>query len=100
MLARAYLLIPILLSLSIAEPTAAAPAMFEASFIFHAWGSDISSGATSPYASNNWTAAPLGYNCQFWEFQHRENRIIESCATTNQQKYSSKLLNNSHLQPG
>jgi hypothetical protein len=47
--------------------SAAAPEMFEASFIFHAWGNDISSGTTSPYNSNNWTAAPLGYDCQHAE---------------------------------
>jgi hypothetical protein len=65
MLTRAYLLAPFLLSLSIAAPAAAAPEMFEASFIFHAWGNDVTSGNSwSPaYISNFWTAAPLGYNC-------------------------------------
>ena len=38
----------------------ASPAMFDASFVFHAWGNDISSGTTSPYDSNYWVAAPLG----------------------------------------
>ena len=50
--------------LALATPTAAAPAMFEASFIFHAWGNDISRGTLSPYTSNDWTVAPLGYDCQ------------------------------------
>jgi hypothetical protein len=45
----------------------AAPEMFEASFIFHAWGNDISSGATSPYTENWFTAVPLGYDCQHAE---------------------------------
>jgi hypothetical protein len=42
----------------------AAPEMFGTSFIFHAWGHDISSGATSPCSANTWNAAPLGYDCQ------------------------------------
>jgi hypothetical protein len=67
MLARAYLLAPFLLSLSIAAPAAAAPEMFEASFIFHAWGNDVSSGTPSPYATNDWTALPLGYDCMHVE---------------------------------
>jgi hypothetical protein len=46
---------------------AAAPAMFEASFIFHAWGNDICSGTQSPYAANDWIALPLGYDCQHVE---------------------------------
>ena len=45
----------------------AAPEMFEASFIIHAWGNDISSGATSPYTENWFTAVPLGYDCQHAE---------------------------------
>jgi hypothetical protein len=38
--------------------------MFEASFIFHAWGNDISSGTAWPHLDIDWTAAPLGYDCQ------------------------------------
>jgi hypothetical protein len=41
--------------------------MFEASFIFHAFGNDIVSGTTSPYSSNFWTALPLGYDCRHAE---------------------------------
>jgi len=48
---------------ALASPAAAAPAMFEASFILHAWGNDVSSGAWSPYSANDWTALPLGYDC-------------------------------------
>jgi hypothetical protein len=55
------------LALGFALSAQAAPAMFEASFLFHAWGNDISSGATSPYSTNDWTAAPLGYDCQHAE---------------------------------
>jgi len=47
-----------------AAPAAAAPAMFQASFIFHAWGNDASGGTGTPYISNDWTAVPLGYDCQ------------------------------------
>jgi hypothetical protein len=42
----------------------AGPAMFRASFIFHARGNDISGGIVTPYISNDWTALPLGYDCQ------------------------------------
>jgi len=42
----------------------AAPEMFRADFIFHAWGNDISSGPTWPYTANTFDAAPLGYDCQ------------------------------------
>jgi hypothetical protein len=42
----------------------AGPAMFNASFIMHSWGNDITSGATYPYNDNVFTAAPLGHNCQ------------------------------------
>ena len=52
------------LLLAFAAPGHAAPAMFEASFTFHAWGNDISSGWTSPYDTNDWTALPLGYDCR------------------------------------
>ena len=46
----------------------AAPEMFEASFIFHAWGNDISSATTGTvYEANDWTAAPLGWDCQHAE---------------------------------
>ena len=54
-------------ALGFALSAQAAPEMFEASFVFHAWGNDISSGATSPYDTNDWTAAPLGYDCQHAE---------------------------------
>jgi hypothetical protein len=56
-----------ILAMGFALTAQAAPEMFEASFVWHAWGNDISSGATSPYAANTWTAAPLGYDCQHAE---------------------------------
>ncbi|MHC4503982.1 MAG: PEP-CTERM sorting domain-containing protein [Planctomycetota bacterium] len=54
----------LLLTFGLASSAQAAPAMFAASFIFHAGGNDISSGASSPYSTNDWTALPLGYDCQ------------------------------------
>ena len=63
-------------AMGVALGAQAAPAMFEASFIFQAWGNDASSGTTSPtYTSNFWVAAPLGYDCQ------------------NAEKYSGNVLN-------
>jgi len=38
--------------------------MFSASFIMHAWGNDITSGAIYPYNEAVFTAAPLGNDCQ------------------------------------
>jgi hypothetical protein len=43
--------------IGLATSAQAAPAMFQASFIFHAWGNDISGGATHR------SAMPLGYDC-------------------------------------
>jgi hypothetical protein len=55
-------------ALGFALSAQAAPEMFEASFLFHAWSNDVSSAApaTTPTwaISNYWTAAPLGYDCQ------------------------------------
>ncbi|HEY5657820.1 MAG TPA: hypothetical protein VIY27_08515 [Myxococcota bacterium] len=49
----------------------AEPAMFKASFVFQAWGNDVSSGVPgvdpTQYTTNDWTAAPLGYDCQHAE---------------------------------
>jgi hypothetical protein len=42
----------------------AGPAMFEASFIMHAWGNDISTGTVYPYNTGFWRAAPVGHDCQ------------------------------------
>jgi hypothetical protein len=66
-----------ILGLGIALGAQAAPEMFEASFVFQSWGNDISSGATSPYATNDWTAAPLGYDCQ-----HAEPYTINGAPST------------------
>jgi hypothetical protein len=42
----------------------AGPAMFEASFLFNAWGNDITSGTTYPYNVYGFNALPLGHDCQ------------------------------------
>ena len=34
--------------------------MFEASFILHAFGNDVTTGTAHPYTANTWTALPLG----------------------------------------
>ncbi len=57
------------------------PAMFEASFILHAFGNDSDTGTTPPYSANGWTALPLGYDCQ-----HAE-------------KYSGNVLNSRYCSP-
>lgn len=47
----------LLVTIGVASSAQAAPAMFQASFIIHAWGNDISSRAA------HWSAMPLGYDC-------------------------------------
>jgi hypothetical protein len=65
MFPRAHSVAPILwLAFAIAAPVGAAPEMFAASFIWHAWGNDISSGTADPYLDNYFSAAPLGFNCE------------------------------------
>ena len=64
MLRRVRSILLTILLAALAAPAAAAPAMFSASFIFHAWGNDVSSGSSRPNTSNDWIAAPLGYDCQ------------------------------------
>jgi hypothetical protein len=51
-------------SLGLALGAQAGPAMFTASFIWNAWGNDITSGTVYPYNTNDWNAAPLGHDCQ------------------------------------
>ena len=63
----------LLVTLGLAPSAQAVPEMFEASFIIHAWGNDIPSGATSPYTENHWTAVPLGYDCQHAEPHYTAN---------------------------
>jgi hypothetical protein len=53
-----------LLAFGFALSAQAGPAMFQASFIMHAWGNDITSGATYPYNEYGFTAAPVGRDCQ------------------------------------
>jgi hypothetical protein len=68
MLARAHSLVLILaLASAIAAPAAAAPEMFAASFIWHAWSNDISNGTADPYLDNYFSAAPRGRDCQHME---------------------------------
>jgi hypothetical protein len=38
--------------------------MFAASFIWHAWSNDISSGTADPYLDNYFSVAPLGFDCE------------------------------------
>jgi len=40
------------------------PAMFQASFIMHAFGNDTTTGASSPFNAYVFTAMPLGRSCQ------------------------------------
>lgn len=47
-----------------AAPAHAAPEMFQASFIMHAFGNDVTSGAAYPYDTDVFFALPLGHNCQ------------------------------------
>jgi hypothetical protein len=77
MLARAYPLSLILLPFTLAVHAQAAPEMFAASFIFHAWSNDISSGTASPFSEGYATAAPLGYNCQHAEPWTTPNQPID-----------------------
>ncbi len=51
-------------ALGFALSAQAAPEMFAASFIWHAWSNDISSGTADPYLDNYWSAAPQGFDCQ------------------------------------
>ncbi|HEY5658244.1 MAG TPA: hypothetical protein VIY27_10700, partial [Myxococcota bacterium] len=82
----------ILLLCAFAAPVSAEPALFEASFIFHGWGNDTSSGVPgvdpARYTTNDWTAAPLGYDCQQTE-QYTANGAT-----------SSRWCSNARLQRG
>ncbi len=51
-------------ALGFALSAQAAPEMFAASFIWHAWSNDISSGTADPYLDNYFSNAPLGLDCQ------------------------------------
>jgi hypothetical protein len=53
------ILFSVLLS-AIALPVRAGTAMFQASFVIHGWGNDITSGASYPYNEDLFTAVPLG----------------------------------------
>jgi len=51
-------------ALGFALSAQAGPAMFNASFLIHAWGNDISTGTTYPYNSAVYSGAPMGQDCQ------------------------------------
>jgi hypothetical protein len=46
--------------------------MFEASFIYHSWGNDVTSGTQMPYNTAFLTALPLGHDCQH-RYPYTEN---------------------------
>jgi len=50
--------------LGLALGAQAGPAMFNGSFIWHAFGNDITSGTQYPYNTYSVTAIPLGHDCQ------------------------------------
>jgi len=51
-------------ALGLALGAQAGPALFSGSFIWNAWGNDITSGASYPYNTNTFNAAPIGHDCQ------------------------------------
>jgi hypothetical protein len=53
-----------LLTLGLAPSAHAGATMFQASFIMHAFGNDVTTGATYPYDTDVFLALPLGHNCQ------------------------------------
>jgi hypothetical protein len=53
-----------LLTLGLVSSAHAGATMFQASFIMHAFGNDVTSGATYPYDTDVFFALPLGHNCQ------------------------------------
>ncbi len=48
------------LTLALASSAQAAPEMFAASFIIHAWGNDVTTGASYPFNTSVFTPMPLG----------------------------------------
>lgn len=50
--------------LSVSSIASAAPEMFSASFIMHAFGNDVTSGSVYPYTTSFFNAWPLGYDCR------------------------------------
>jgi hypothetical protein len=46
------------------SPAQAGKEMFQASFIMHGFGNDVTTGTVFPYSTNFFTAMPLGHNCQ------------------------------------
>ena len=53
-----------LLSLLLCTSAQAGPALFQASFIMHAFGNDTTAGSVSPFNTYTFTGMPLGHNCQ------------------------------------
>jgi len=52
-----------LASLGIATSAAAGPALYQASFIMHAFGNDITTGTQLPYNTSTFVGMPLGHDC-------------------------------------
>jgi len=52
------------LAFGLAASAHAGPAMFDASFIMHSFGNDITTGTASPYTTSDFTGMPLGNDCQ------------------------------------
>jgi hypothetical protein len=54
----------LVLSIGLASLAQARPEMFQASFIMHAFGNDVTTGTFYPYSVTVFIAMPLGHNCQ------------------------------------
>lgn len=52
------------LAFGLALGAQAGPAQFSASFVWHAWGNDITNGTQYPYNEYVFSAQPLGHDCQ------------------------------------
>jgi hypothetical protein len=53
-----------MLALGLVTGAQAGPAMFQASFVMHAFGNDTTTGTSFPYNTLVFVALPLGHNCQ------------------------------------
>ena len=58
------LITAVIMALGIAADARAGPAMFQASFIMHAFGNDITTGTIFPYSTDVFSALPIGRNCR------------------------------------
>ena len=55
-----FAIVGVVLSLGLASSAQAAPAMFEASFLMHAWGNDVTTGSSYPSNTSVFVPMPLG----------------------------------------